>query len=87
MKSCSFLTSKNKGLIPFRMIEKYKYIFFVTVSVVGGGLSWFLRRLVNEEPIVLDDSIFLSFWIWCIASFCLYSIAETNTKIHNNKLQ
>lgn len=36
MKNCSFLTSKNKGLIPFRMIEKYKYIFFVTVSVVGG---------------------------------------------------
>lgn len=77
----------NKGIIPFRMIKKYKYVFFSLFSVIVGGLSWFLSRWINGESMVPDISIFASFWIFCIASFFLYSIGERNTMRHNKELE
>lgn len=71
--------------IPFRVIEKYRYAFYVCVSIVGGGGTWLLSRWLNGEPIEFDNSIYRSLWFWYAIGFAFYYIAERNAKKLKNQ--
>jgi|GEM_PF-1065464 len=78
---------KIKPLIPFRIIDKYKYAYFVINSAVFAILCTLANELINEvSDFSFRHLLHRIFFMWgpaYIVSFVIYEAVKRN----NEKLQ
>ena len=76
--------------IPFRVIQKYKYLYFILTDIfMGVGIwlfMWLFNRLFSEPEPLFTTSSFLSLFIYLwFFYFCAFFMYEYAKKKHEKK--
>jgi hypothetical protein len=73
--------------IPFEVIRKHKYLYFILGDIFMGVFTWLTNKLLlTPEPLFTTSSylsLFISLWIFYPAIFYMYEYAKRK---HERKL-
>ena len=75
---------KIKPIIPFKFLEKYKYIYFAINSLILAFLVvLFIELTDNDSIFILKNLLFKMFFYWGFlypVSFVIYEVARKQNK-------